>query len=1524
MPSHLTAGHSPALSRQASTATIPNASKYKNAFSATPTKALYTHLKIDATAPTKLKCNDLFFAAPMGNGNLGVFPMSRATVIETLKVEVHPPLLLPHGSQIQDFEFSPSDPLLLATSTRTAGLVRLWKIPTDVSPQPVGRVIDAATGYLAAHERRVEVLKFHPTVGSVLASGAMDATVRLWNVEAMQDRITLDCPDMATPQSLAFDYCGDALAVAASDANMHVFDPRAQVTAVQTAATMHIASKPIRLTYLTPDRLITTTGFTKLGTRELALWDVANLSTPLQRIVIDGTGVGALQPLWDTGLPVLYCASKGEGLRLYELTAGLLRESTRVGMEKQATAVDLLPKSHCEPRKCEIARFLRLGTDNSVETTSVHIPRANGETHFQHDLYPPIPVTNPASAASSWFDNFTQSIEPVMIDMVPEPTMAANIIVDPVANLLLTPEAAPTIEELLERHNDTFRRKSTVTYRRAASTVTAPGSVAEEDAAAAAPPPGVYHSGPVMLEKHNWIGLATWEPHYMALKNKRLYVLHAAGDDVPVLYIPMAAITKLEGVGDADLVVEAEERTVRARVATRKERDAWVDALRTAAAATGLSRAASVKSLPMLPALPRPRVGANACLMGNLRVLAGEWAERLVVLDEEGMLHMYLPDIKAYTTGKKAPLESIDLTVALSVRLVHTASQDDPTTSAADSQSCAMVVNTPKRILHLRTRSPLEATNWVDQIRRVVTAKSSDTGSPIADAVIEGSVQITDASQSVPPGSYWLALLNGGLYYTSTKLSTIYSAILAHIETFNVTSATAFRVSGTTHHVQTAAACDAWVTHLEEAQLRSFDILHAIGTTRAAFKEKVNHAIVGRWWGEGGHEGLTWVDEACVEKGESKVLFAVCGKTRLVIKSVPAEWESLRCDSAFVLDYGQTIYHWNGSSSSRVCRARALDLATRLRKSRSNRPRVLLVNDETDRATFTAFRSLLTTNPSPPPPPTSTSPASTSTPTRIFRTTAIPRQWPMVWVYQGTAPSKTLLESETAVVLVAYEDVFVWTGTKSSPQDRIVAGLVAAALAKGMSPPMFVRREGELRESVLWKEKFIDYEGSLPISLRPAALAQPTAGHASGPTPPITLSIPHTQPTPPTANYLPSGGVLTKTLTTHFTPSPQNPTSLLFSGETYIFEYTYRLASGRERRAVFFWVGASSGMTGGGAGAMLAVETARMGDANADIVRVLEGKEPPDLCALFPDPLIIRLGQQPKTRSLTPSQPIAFDIRETRDGICKATEVEIKDTPFYAAHVNLFLISNTAYIWTGSHCTTKETQCARDVAQNLLGNGSAVQIVPQGSVVPPALQTVLTNAGRSPLQLEPRISVRYPVRAFVFDGVSGQVKMEEIYNIIPDDLSASTAVIVDTLTTIYVWFGATSRPAEKITAMQSALAYTLSSAVHPKGVDLVVTQAGAEPPEFRRLFAGRWTPDSNKSAAVSVRPLQTVLTEYTRETYSVDVLLGDDLPQHLDVTKLEAYLETEAFEALFGMQRDAYLALPLWKRDEVKKRVGVF
>ncbi|KAI8824092.1 uncharacterized protein EV422DRAFT_554245 [Fimicolochytrium jonesii] len=1608
------------------------ASKCKNIFSGGVGKSLYTNINLDTTATAKLKCNDIFFAVPWGIGNIGVFPVRRPPFTDPIRLEVNPPLILPHGKQIQDFEFSSVDPTILATCTRADGLVRIWKIPTDVSQQGVGREIDAADTYLAGHEKKVELLKFHPTVGNILATCSADSTIRLWDLVRMQDRVSLVCPAQSA-QHISFDFCGGMVAVMGSDANLYLYDCRAGPEPIQTAITGHNPSKSCRVSWLTPDPLIVTTGFEKGNARTVNLWDTSNLSSPIQSLNVDGTGVGHLQPYWDPGLPILYCGSKAEGIRAYELLHGTLAYIGAMKLEKQATAVELMPKSLCDARRCEIARFLSLSVENSsVDMTTIHVPRVHGEEAFQEDLYPPIPMAHSGRDADLFF-NTRDTIEPLMVHAVLDTvsgTKKREESNEPLAHLLRDSLAPPSVEELLHRHGDTMLRKST-TLRRP-MTVSANGSsrsvsnasinsftqsrATETIPASHAPSPATSLDGRLDIERKTWL-TATWEPHYLSLKKLRLYFSSDADADTPLYSISMSAIKRVEGFsigidrGDESdkvgIFLETTEKTHRLRAGSKYERDRWLDAL-TEGMQRGLSlahqglrgstldlpvlpRASSANLLSRTPSLaPLERKPSSqsfiignrlgAALLGDLLCLTATentkqiWNPRLVMLDEDGLLHLFVNDIKSYTQGKP-PVQTWSLHKAMAVRLVDLKSTTSmhETNGSDTSGMKAFQITTLKHNVFFEARNPVEAANWVTQIRRVINVKNFLPAAELIESdVLEGFVSIKDSDNGLklPPGRYWLQVVDGNFLYSALRLSTSPFKVvdsgkfdgvqIGRAESNPDTAAQGkfipakdlnlFTLSFTTdikcvHEVESLVEANVWARELTKVRMVAYDVLQAMGiSSEETFQDEMFQAEIdesrGNWKAE--MERITILDEKSIEKGEQKFLAGVFGKVRLTIGSVPCTWQSLRSDGAFVLDLGSVVYHWNGVSSSRVCRARAMDLASRIRKMRANRPRVLLV-DDTDRDLLNTFFKALGSEKATDAVRTQQPLSSPSDPVLdanvkmfISRPSRL-RKNRLRLVYEGTAPSRKLLVSDTVCLVLSRHQVFAWIGNSCPREssDRALANLAAKRGAMMLRDALgsrehqvFVRREFEGRESAIWKETFVDYEGSLPISMR---IETETKGNIAPQLaqPKIDLdTLPRRASLPAHLLTCPDDGKSGRR-SVHRVEDflchdvPAHLVGQFFQGESYIIPYMYKPPnSGVEKCISYFWQGSTSSVTQKGTSALLTIELSKQTDGDVTQIRVVEGKEPLHLCKLFSDGIVVRIGRQRRDGEIL-GLPVGFDIRECYEGCFKATEVAMQDLPFNSNHITLVIFDKMAYIWTGAHSVLGEQQYAATVARKFLAEESAVHIVRETEKLPKEIAGLFESYGAK-LPSFRSTKARYLPRLFACSAGSGVVQVEEVPMFVQDDLDAKMVMILDGFSSIYVWFGSSSRSSEKIIGMQTAIEYGSKASEAPA---LFVTYEHQEPHEFSRAFPG-WARSKRKSLyaenQVLSRPLKEVLEEYTRETYPVEILLGDNVPPHLDPTRLEAYMTEEDFEALFKMTKQAYWELQPWKRVEVKKALGVF
>lgn len=82
------------------------------------------------------------------------------------------------------------------------------------------------------------------------------------------------------------------------------------------------------------------------------------------------------------------------------------------------------------------------------------------------------------------------------------------------------------------------------------------------------------------------------------------------------------------------------------------------------------------------------------------------------------------------------------------------------------------------------------------------------------------------------------------------------------------------------------------------------------------------------------------------------------------------------------------------------------------------------------------------------------------------------------------------------------------------------------------------------------------------------------------------------------------------------------------------------------------------------------------------------------------------------------------------------------------------------------------------------------------------------------------------------------------------------------------------------------------------------------------------TTENNGSGGETVAEIKAKLG-LTNVTFPYDVLKSDP-PEGVDLKNKEVYLSTSMFLIVFGMDEKSYEVLPKWKKDLIKKKVGLF
>lgn len=177
---------------------VVRSTKFRHIFgSGQPPQKRHFNVQVNANSTENLfKVNPSYYAFVWGGGNggiLGVFPNS-----ESGKLEDNPKLLeaFPHTA-ITDFDFNPFDDDTILVGNRE-GVVSLFKMPEMV----LTKHLTTPLWQVQAHEKKLLLANWHPTVSNLAATAGAEGLVKLWDVVSQQSTLSLRAAP--TTQSLSW------------------------------------------------------------------------------------------------------------------------------------------------------------------------------------------------------------------------------------------------------------------------------------------------------------------------------------------------------------------------------------------------------------------------------------------------------------------------------------------------------------------------------------------------------------------------------------------------------------------------------------------------------------------------------------------------------------------------------------------------------------------------------------------------------------------------------------------------------------------------------------------------------------------------------------------------------------------------------------------------------------------------------------------------------------------------------------------------------------------------------------------------------------------------------------------------------------------------------------------------------------------------------------------------------------------------------------------------------------------------
>lgn len=323
-----------------------------------------------------------------------------------------------HSDLVTDMDFSPFDESLLATCSADE-TIKLWRLCDPEQEQPSRPELTLQPG-----QGRLEVVHFHPTSSGLLAVATAKSPL-IWDTSRQDAPLAALEQHSDQLQSLSWKRDGSLLASSSKDKMLRVFDPRAQLTPVQSAKSLQ-SNKDSRILWAKDDLLLTT-GFDTMRTREVRLWDSRKLSSSVSSQSL-GTSSGTLLPLFDDDTGLLMLAGIGDtAVECFEVSTSdpFLTQVSHCLTDASTRGVAMVPKLALDVTSCEVVRVLQL-TDSCIVPISYQVPRKNSGYEFHDDLYPDTVGTTPAMSADEWWQGGNKQVDKVSLHPDKRPKPAAK------------------------------------------------------------------------------------------------------------------------------------------------------------------------------------------------------------------------------------------------------------------------------------------------------------------------------------------------------------------------------------------------------------------------------------------------------------------------------------------------------------------------------------------------------------------------------------------------------------------------------------------------------------------------------------------------------------------------------------------------------------------------------------------------------------------------------------------------------------------------------------------------------------------------------------------------------------------------------------------------------------------------------------------------------------------------------------------------------------------------------------------
>ncbi|XP_034642317.1 villin-1 [Trachemys scripta elegans] len=687
-------------------------------------------------------------------------------------------------------------------------------------------------------------------------------------------------------------------------------------------------------------------------------------------------------------------------------------------------------------------------------------------------------------------------------------------------------------------------------------------------------------------------------------------------------------------------------------------------------------------------------------------------------------------------------------------------------------------------------------------------------------------------------------------------------------------------------------------------------------------------------------------------------LLHVKGKKNVVAGEVEMSWNSFNQGDVFLLDLGKLIIQWNGPESNRAERLKGMNLAKDIRdRERGGRAQVAVVDGE-DEATTPELMKILT----------HVLGDRREIKAAIPDTVVDQKLKSILKLYHVSDAEGNLVIQEVATRpltqdLLQHEDcyildqggltIYVWKGRKSTKEEKQQAMSRALGFikAKNYPPSTRVQTENDGAESAMFKQLFQKWT----VSNQTSGLGKT---HSLGKVAKVEqvkfdATTMHAKPEVAAQQKMVDDGSgeveVWRVEDLELAPVETRWLGHFYGGDCYLILYKY-LVNNKLHYIIYIWQGRHASKDEITASAYQAVILDQQYNNAAVQVRVPMGKEPAHLMAIFKGRMVVYAGGTSRAGNTEPMPSTRlFHVHGTTEYNTKALEVTPRASSLNSNDVFVLKTQACCYLWYGKGCSGDEREMAKTVA-DLIAKTEKLVIAegqePDNFWVALGGKSQYANSKR--LQEE---TLSITPRLFECSNQTGTFVATEITDFNQDDLEDDDIFLLDTWDQVFFWIGEHANETEKKEAAVMAQEYLRS---HPSGRDadtpIIVVKQGYEPPTFTGWFLAwdslKWSDkksyeelkaelgeDSQFSQLTTEITSQDIFTANTTfgsrtfQTFPQELLVNkslDELPEGVDPSRKEEHLSSDDFTVVFGMPRNAFAALPLWKQQKLKKEKGLF